>query len=133
MQLNGIEIDLINQIAKKYRKEIKYGNWYEHFGRLYLYKVQNAGPLISPSSIPVWTERDCLDFMKSKDYYYSIHDQVGGGTVIDMFILTDKNLVSPVGQRSMQEQIHGGTLLEACLLAVMIILQDEEIVISSGN
>ena len=126
MELNGTEVDLINQIAKKHKKEIKYGDWYEFKGRLYLYK--NNHPLdleISLNCIPVWTVADCLKFVKDNNYYYSIYDQVGGGTVIDIFILVN-------GSRQMQEQLHGGTLLEACLLAVLVILQDNEILKSSG-
>jgi len=126
MELNGTEVDLINQIAKKHKKEIKYGDWYEFKGRLYLYK--NNHPLdleISLNCIPVWTVADCLKFVKDNNYYYSIYDQVGGGTVIDIFILVN-------GSRQMQEQLHGGTLLEACLLAVLVILQDNEVLKSSG-
>ena len=124
MELNGTEVDLINQIEKKYRKEINYGDWYEYRGNILLMKTEN-GPIISTACIPVWTVSDCLKFVKDNNYYYSIYDQVGGGTVIDIFILVD-------GSRQMQEQLHGRTVLEACLLAVIVILQDNEVLKSSG-
>lgn len=127
MELNGTEVDLINQIAKKYRKEIKHGDWYEFKGTLFLWHTKGNNVYLKKSldCIPVWTVSDCLKFVKNNNYYYSIYDQVGGGTVIDIFILVE-------GSRQMQDQLHGGTLLEACLLAVLVILQDNEILKSSG-
>ncbi len=125
MELNGIEVDLINRIAKKYRKPLESkGDWYEFKGKLYLLK-SDCGPVMSPECIPVWTVADCLKFVTRSHYYYSIYSQVGGAIVIEVFILLE-------GERSLQDQLHGGTLLEACLLAVLIILQDNEILKSSG-
>lgn len=124
MELNGIEVDLINRIAEKYRKPVNKGGWYEFKGKLYLL-CSDANHLMSADCIPVWTVADCLKFVTRNNYYYSICSQVGGGTVIDIFILVD-------GSREMQDQLHGGTLLEACLLAVIIILQDNEVLKSSG-
>ena len=125
MELNGTEVDLINQIEKKYRKEINYGNWYEFKGQLYLYRVK-GGNLRASDCIPVWTVSDCLEFLKNRNYYYSIYDQVGNGTVIDISLLVD-------GQRSMQDQLHGQTLLEVCLLAVLVVLEDKGIAFEKGQ
>lgn len=125
MKLNGTEIDLINQIGKLHRKEINYGDWYEFKGNLYLVSSR-AMNVMSPNCIPIWTEHDCIEFLKSKNYYYAVYDQVGGGVVIDIFLLVN-------GQRSMQEQLQGRTLLEGCLLAVLVVLQDNEVLKSSGN
>ena len=119
MKFTKEEISLCKQVAKKYKKEIEYGDWYlnqhdkkvfPHLYRLNLLTfVKEVG---NKHIIPLWTISDCLEFLREKK------------KVIELWIAgRGSNWICRIkGQKWWK----GKTPLEALLKAILAVLGDED-------
>ena len=125
------EISLCKQVAEKYRKEIKKGNWVieENRANIPLLVIDTIGnDLIlslgniahsdthSKNCIPLWTISDCLEFLIKKGYYR-----------IDIVALEGRFVLWLVHENTDKcYEPDGDTILEACLKAVWAVLEEEK-------
>jgi len=125
------EISLCKKVAKKHRKEIKYGDWYISIdSRMYLWlssspfnkdfvntcEPQNQADKI----IPLWTISDCLEFLRERNWcLYKLIEWLGGEKFQCSIINSSDNL----GGRNCFDRL-GKTPLEACLKAVLAVLEE---------
>lgn len=113
MKFTKEEISLCKQIAEKYRKEIKYGDWYEFKGKIYLQAFKSE-PKMSSTAVPLWTISDCLEFLRERGYSLNQHFEDDG-----FFHVALCDAGKEVKGR-------GDTDLEACLKAVLAVLEESE-------
>ncbi len=116
MKFTKEEISLCKQIAKKYKKEIEYGDWFINIKSgdvpfLYQYGCQYRGNFV------LWTISDCLEFLKGRNYdciLYSNSRQLHWYLKFNIYPLASSM------------EILGGskTPLEACLKAVLAVLEE---------
>ena len=73
MKFTKEEISLCKQVAERYRKEIKYGDWfYWEYGGTQPALCNDGGTLHyqryknKKKSFPLWTPSDCLEFLGEK-------------------------------------------------------------------
>ena len=143
MKFTKEEISLCKQVAERYRKPIKCGDWILRDGELRLNLdgklawLEDGGQDIiikitnKTEIIPLWTISDCLEFLKkrgeqgweiksivksvAKEFYQvEIRHQSGEGRFGEVYATHP----SPVGE--------GNTLLEACLKAILALLEEEK-------
>ncbi len=121
MKFNKEEKNLCKQVAKKYRKEIEYGDWYytteypeeKYRARIYKYRWTGmADRTINKRKdiIPLWTISDCLEFFEKKNinYIFNFMRFENGNW---RFTAEDNKYTKVWGE--------GKTRLEACLRAVL--------------
>lgn len=118
------EISLCKQVAKRHRKEIKKGDWYNDLnvvgGNLdlcdrnagFYYRYLNENEKI----VPLWTISDCLEFLIKRVNQIDI-GQIKGE--VSYCYIYD-------GFKGIEETREGKTLLEACLKAALVVLEEEE-------
>jgi len=110
MKFTKEEISLCGQVAEKHRKPIKYGDWYEFRGNIYLITVKHE-PEMHDVSISLWTISDCLEFLREKKEVIELW-RAGRGS----------NWICRIKS---QKWWKGKTPLEACLRAVLAVLEEE--------
>ena len=122
------EINLFKQIAKKYRKGIDYGDWYWHEvdEDVFLHSTKEKYPYVADAErayiIPLWTISDCLEFLEEKTTDWSLDkdiDREGRQTGKFSFWW----MPSPKYKDNYRL---GKTKLEACLKAVLAVLEEKE-------
>ncbi len=125
MKFTAIEIKLCQDIAKKWRKEIKYGDWYLNYqNQIYLQSVLFAPQ--DKEDIPLLTLEDCLEFLRGRKWRI-VQFYEGYGTirkdkspdVVSIKLWNWENDLLPEVKGS------GKTPLEACLKAVLAVLEEE--------
>lgn len=129
MKFNPEEIRLCKQVAEKHRRKIGYGDWFysEH-----LKEVLLQSPFINivrdleivdrdKNSIPLWTISNCFDFLGERGLWIIGVQQDEDEWSVG-FAETDD-----LGMRTI-ESTHkwtdGNTPLEACLKAVLAVLEE---------
>ena len=130
MKFTKDEISLCKQIAEKHKKPIDYGDWYWHKidEDVFLHSTKEAYPYVANVEhdyiIPLWTISDCLEFLETRKSWRV------------SFLNTSKNINTSTSGESLvcfnywdeQEKVivkRGKTLLEACLKAVLAVLEEE--------
>ena len=116
MKFTKEEISLCKQVAEKHRKEIEYGGWYLTKG-----EVRNNADSkwvaneFSQACIPLWIISDCLKFLREKSW----------NAVIELWSTgrDDKWLCRL--NHEVSQWWSGKTPLEACLKAVLAVLEEE--------
>ena len=113
------EIGLCRQVAESYVKAIQQGDWYyskDLDGISYYYQIRTE---MKPEShiIPLWTISDCLEFLREKclDHVLLIHDKEDK---VEWFLWMDE-------YKETQQMGKGKTPLEACLKAVLAVLEEK--------
>ena len=118
MKFTKEEISLCEQVAEKYRKEIKYGDWYYFKEKVHLIWAKPE-PIMDDICIPLWTISDCLEFLgeKGRD---TIVIEIEPGWDVKCF--AEKREVN----KGYEHRVEGGgkTPLEACLKAVLAVLEE---------
>ena len=125
MKFTKEEISLCKQVAKRYMKPLEYGSWYEFEGNMYLV-VSKDGGVMDDTVTPLWTISDCLEFLEKKGYgriisfIHYIFLQFGNRcwTFTAENIITSNNFKRARGEKA-------NTKLEACLKAVLVVLEDK--------
>jgi len=125
MKFTKEEISLCKQVAEKHRKEIKYGDWSLNEGgfvKVWPYR-HNCKRI---ELIPLWTISDCLEFLYQKEVPLEIETRydpwaVKRGWRWHMWWGEPKDNVKPWGG-----SINAKTLLEACLKAVLAVLEEKK-------
>jgi len=123
MKFTETEIYLCRQIAKEYRKEIKYGDW---FYSEYLKEILCHRPFINSirdheivnrdkKVTPLWTIEDCLELLRRRNFIVSILGQYPD----------DKTWLINIGKEFNDKDFHseGKTALEACLKPILEVLK----------
>lgn len=121
-KFTSAEIKLCQDIAKYWRKEIKYGDWFiceadeysrDYMGDGYSFKKGDIllyGEHLPKEYTPLLTLEDCLSFFREKKYPIVIAEDKGEGTCwLPWIDGKDKEFI-------------GKTPLEACLRAVLAVL-----------
>ncbi len=108
------EISLCKQIAEKYKKEIKHGDWF-------IDTKIGGKPFLSLSSqvpegilIPLWTIPDGFDFLEKREYTFERAHQLGG--IFEVWFISGEG----------REEGSGDTIREACLEIVLAVLEEEK-------
>ncbi len=132
MKLTKEEISLCKQVVEKYKKEIGKGDWVYYHGFRYLVEdawiledmcplpeaklVGHANIVEQSECIPLWTISDCLEFLREKcqDHVLLIHDKEDE---VEWFLWMDE-------YEKTQQMGKGKTPLEACLKAVLAVLEE---------
>lgn len=118
MKFNKEEISLCKQVAEKHRKEVEYGGWYISYDKEIRLKTFFGTGFEEEKSIPLWTISDCLEFLREK-----------GSEWVDIRIHYPDTVVVEWAKRAkdvnlMENYRTGDTLLEACLKAVLAVLEE---------
>ena len=120
------EISLCKQVTEKYRKEIEYGDWY--------WSKSHNKPLIAIAGgfkandqkhfgvFKLWTISDCLEFLRERDYTITFHDLRVIYPELEQPISV---VIYRLGQKVVKTY-YGETPLEACLKAVLAVLEEEK-------
>lgn len=105
------EIVLCKQMAGKYKKEIKYGDWYVNYDEEVRLKEFFGDGYREEDCIPLWTISDCLEFLQEK---------------VDEIELWrhGRNLNKWLYRLNNHRWNDGKTPLEACLKAVLAVLEE---------
>jgi len=115
MEFTYKEIELCKLIAEKERKEIKYGDYYSYGDDAgYLCDsliLKKALKKVSP--IPLWTLSDAIEWLTKKPDLHTLE-------IIGDFINLGWNVI--LNWKSTE---NGKTPLEACLKAILAILNEE--------
>ncbi len=139
MKFTVDEITLCKKIAEKHRKEIKYGDWvgvwaFPHpFTKRYIANTHVVMPdnkltkklhclngvrIFKKNVLPLWQISDCLEFL------YERYEEVGVESLMDYWE------ASVYLHRKIKDaeviDAKGKTPLEACLKAVLAIVEEEE-------
>jgi hypothetical protein len=123
------EISLCKQIAEKHRKDIDDGDWIyhephnnyflvvQHVILQYQLQTQKWFDELNAEhrkmNIPLWTISDCLEFLREKGFQTFLIMELAKGWGCDGYI---------------KDKIYEGTgssILEACLKAVLAVLEEE--------
>jgi len=121
MKFTKEEISLCKQVAEKHRKLIEHGDWYfnERMGMTNFWF--HFAPYQGKIFIPLWTISDCLEFLRDKGWndiaieirpYYD-----------DIKCFAERGEVDKGCERGVTGE--GKTALEACLKAVLAVLEEE--------
>ena len=149
MNFTKEEISLCKQIAEKHKKDIKRGDWYaaemfcpvkdikahlkmmgndyiEIGKRKYSIGLRTEISIMTPERqlnaiwFPLWAISDCLEFLRERGWWlYKLIEVIGG----DGFWCAITNPSENLGGRNRFER-HGKTALEACLKAVLAVLEE---------
>ena len=119
MKFTKEEIDLCKQVAERHVKEIHYGVWVaEDKGKTIKVSLWNLPIGLTERQrkegkwTPLWTISDCLEFMREKEHSFERAEQLGG--------IFDVSFISGEGTKKGS----GDTLREACLKAVLAVLEE---------
>jgi hypothetical protein len=124
MKFTKEEISLCKQVAKKHRKVIEYGihlyDEFKDFGFVYVDTYfQRLNIAKTPNDyIQIWTVSDCLEFLRDrcKDHVLLIHEE-GLEDDEEWYLWLDE-------YKETQQWDKGKTPLEACLKAVLAVLEE---------
>lgn len=110
MKFTKEEISLCKQVREKHRKEIKYGDWSLNEGGFvkvwpYRYNCKRI------ELIPLWQIPDCLEFLK--------------GRFRKLRVCSDDEFEVEYWLKSGCYYQYGKTPLEACLKAVLAVLEEK--------
>ena len=123
------EISLCKQVAEKYRKDIEYGSWYiepKTQKGVLLWDYEDTPYFIGDQcsdTVPLWTISDCLDFLAERGLWIIGFQQDENEWSVG-FAETDE-----LGMRAIEETQKwedGNTPLEACLKAVLAVLEEKK-------
>lgn len=126
MKFSKESIALCKKIAEKHRKEIKYGDWYYDTGKQSVELWWSFGQeilAVDNTTIPLWQISDCLKFLRERKYWLrmdtSLSDAFSKARVWVFSELYAKKhwMNSP--------NYNGKTILEACLKAVLAIVEEK--------
>jgi len=112
------EISLCKQVVEKHKKKTVRGDWYVHVGDEKNMAILHIGRefLSFKSLIPLWTTSDCLEFLMDKGYFR-----------IDIVFLEGRYVLWLVHENEDKRyEPDGDTILEACLKAVLAVLEDKK-------
>ena len=118
MKFTDKEICLCKQIAEKHRRRIELGDWFitTKMGDIPFLFQYGTKP-DNDDFIPLWTISDCLEFLEEK-----------GWNPYDMSWICEANMrivyIKP-GEDSKEFKFKADTLLEACLKAVLAVLENK--------
>jgi len=123
-KLTPEEVSLCKQVAEKHKKEVKYGDWYlnEKSNIPYLWKSIPPFKYIHKNIIPLWTISDCLEFFDKRDMEITINHFEEGGWRIQLWKKESQAFYSDYSTSAKPEN---KTPLEACLKAVLAVLEEE--------
>ena len=115
MNFTKEEISLCKQIAEKHRKKVGHGDWYLLNKALVLsvFPVSNEKDFYSVRVIPLWTISDCLEFFEKKGFQTFLIMELAKGWGCDGYL----------GNKIYSGE--GNTILEACLKAVLAVLEEK--------
>ena len=114
------EISLCKQVAEKYKKDIKSR---QYFYNNHLEKIQwsEKGQPKAKWAIPLWTISDCLEFFGERAFYLEGLCQIDECEYeLCISEMDDMGVV-----RHSERRFQGTTKLEACLKAVIEVLNKE--------
>lgn len=147
MKFTKEEISLCKQVAEKHRKDIEYGDWVYTYKKEITLVISPIGKLdwsirnykVLPEQegrgfycvhenkneyIPLWTISDCLEFLKEKGgFIVNAHDDTGDSFSIE--IETAPGHWKGTRWLKTRKKFIGKGLLEACLKAVLAVLEEE--------
>lgn len=128
MKFTKEEVSLCKQVAERHRKDIEYGDWMIIEGDPHVVPTLFIGqdfPKTKRTMLPLWTITDCLGFLKEKGYRVRL-DEDKDVELINKTIELDPFSVSCYGHKSKRSFFrYGKTLIEACLKAVLAVLEEE--------
>ena len=116
---------LCKQVAEKHRKNIKRGDWYNdlnvgdgnldicNFNQGVYWTYLNKNKKV----IPLWTISDCLEFLRRRGHIFVFHD---------LRALKGNKIKLPTSLILGKKTFGGNTPLEACLKAVLAVLEDKK-------
>ena len=113
MKFTKKEINLCKEIAKRYKKYFKYGNWYEYKNDSFLITSQPQSEM-SPEITILWTIFDCLGFLKKEINSFKLKFARGKFKFHYRKNWWIKSIC-----------YYGKTPLEACLKAVLSVLEEK--------
>lgn len=127
MNFTKEEIALCKKIVEKYRKKIKYGDWFLNaWGKATCacgYAYPTHKPIRRkhehPKWIPLWQISDCLEFLEKK------YKEVSVGNIDDEWDVQVFGAFDNVKHPEFLEDIRGKTPLEAFLKAVLAIVEEK--------
>ena len=129
MKFSKQEINLCKQIAKKHESAIVYGDWYLYGNEIQIHLWAISYPMAKedrnkPRAIFLWTLEDCLEFLRGKEcWLYQLKQEQKG------YEITILQLIPKKKARCTHESItitkKGKTPLEACLKAVLAVLEEK--------
>jgi len=126
-KLTKTEIDSCKQVAEKYIKEVKYGEWYLLNDKPILCAYANRGFHKSLEAknkiVPLWTISDCLEFLRERGLRLLGLQQTDDDEYSCGFCETDD-----LGMRLNEATAtwrDGETPLDACLKAVLAVREEE--------
>lgn len=106
------EIRFCKQVAERYRKEINRGDWWIGANDRPVLAFGNV--TTKHKLIPLWIISDCLEFLRGEGFY---HIEIEMGKTYAHAIIKK--------QAELRIRTGGKTLLEACLKAVLAVLEKE--------
>ncbi len=125
MKFNPEEISLCKQIAEKYGKEIRYGDWHlDLWERLRLsgdtrFGEEPTGKRKLNEILPLWTISDCLEWLGKLEsfraYFIDTYGAESRMLCVNYWDEQDKTFIRK-----------GKTPLEACLKAVLAVLEEKK-------
>jgi len=130
MKFTKEEISLCKQVAEKQWKEIEYGDWIQHEGRKERVVLVDADIMIEISDayidkahiIPLWTISACLQFLRERNFVYTCSDHQG--LLPRVKFPTAVEIARPTKSYRGKSLFHGKAPLEACLKAVLAVLEE---------
>ena len=119
MRYTKEEISLCKQVAEKHKKKVGRGDWYllNNILVLSVFPVGEEKAFYSASSgriILLWTISDCLGFLRGK--YAHVH--------INTHPKACECYIGQSGGQGTHDSFSGKTPLEACLKAVLAVLEE---------
>lgn len=115
------EINLCRQVAEKYRKEIVFGDWYSDYRDDSIGLYQHEKPLKDRDKVfPLWTISDCLKWLKER------YDDVDVGSIQGEWEVQVHDAYDRVHHPEFLEDVRGKTPLEACLKAVLAVVEEKK-------
>jgi len=120
------ELNLCKQIAEKYRKEIKYADWYWSTSYNEPLLATDGGFRIKEQEhhgvFKIWTISDCLEFLKEKNRWVRMDTRPKEeGSTTRIWIFSEFNLEEAWIKHPSYD---GKTPLEACLKAALAVLEE---------
>ena len=113
MKFTKEEISLCKQVLGGHKKEIEFGDWYYETDLEDIFLCEEInGQYVFPNLIPLWTISDCLEFLKEKFHILAL--RADDKFECELYLKTHS--CSEVGK----------TPLEACLKAVLAVLEEKK-------
>ena len=119
------EISLCKQVAERYKKEVKYGDWILYGNNKpwliteQLKEIQEACYFLMDAFTPLWTISDCLEFL------YERYEEVGVESLLPDYWEASVYLHRKIKDAEVIDA-KGKTPLEACLKAVLAVLEEKK-------